>query len=248
MIPINIYKLYLRFVFAAYYLALLSLSISIVQSDNSDVEITANKIEFLNNENKIKATGNIVVKTQEFLATSNSLVYDKNNEIIKTYGNIIIEDSIKNYYFFDEFTSDKAFSYAGGTNTRIRLNDGSRIVGKSFSRTNSNINQINDAKYTPCIQENYALKNCPGWKLSAKKVIHDVEKKNIYYEGATLSILNIPILYSPFFSHPDPSVKKRSGLLMPNISSDNNLGTSFSIPYFFNITCALDSFFDCFNI
>ena len=80
------------------------------------------------------------------------------------------------------------------------------------------------------------MKNCPGWKLNAKKVIHDSEKQNIYYEGATLSILNIPILYTPFFSHPDPSVKKRSGLLMPTIASDRRLGTSLSVPFFYNIS------------
>ena len=90
------------------------------------------------------------------------------------------------------------------------------------------------------LQKNYIIENCPGWKLSAKKVVHDEEKQNIYYEGATLSILNIPVLYSPFFSHPDPTVKKRSGLLMPTISSDNNLGTTFSIPYFFNISSNYD--------
>ena len=241
MNPINRYSLYLRLTFIVYCIVFIFLSLSTAQSDNSnDIEITADKIEVFNNGNKIKATGNILIQTEEYSSSTDNLIYDKSKERVKTSGNIIIKDKIENYYYFDKFISDKDFNNAGGTNTKIRLNDGSRIVGKTFIRTNSNINQINDALYTPCVNENYITENCPGWKLSAKKVIHDVEKQNIYYEGATLSILNVPVLYSPFFSHPDPSVKKRSGLLMPSISSDNNLGTTFSIPYFFNLSSNFD--------
>jgi len=240
MNSINNYKLYLRIIFVVYCLILSALGFKIAQSENSEIEITADKIEVLKDDNKINATGNIIIQTEEFLSTSDSLIYDKNLESIKTSGNITIKDNLENYYFFDDFVSDKGFNKANGTNTRIRLSDGTRIVGKSFIRTDSNINEINNAEYTPCLQNNYIIKNCPGWKLSAKKVIHDEEKQNIYYEGATLSILNVPILYSPFFSHPDPTVKKRSGLLMPTISSDNNLGNTFSIPYFYNISSNYD--------
>ena len=143
----------------------------------AEIEITADKIEVLKDDNKINATGNIIIQTEEFLSTSDSLIYDKNLESIKTSGNIIIKDNLENYYFFDDFVSDKGFNKASGTNTRIRLSDGTRIVGKSFIRTDSNINEINNAEYTPCLQNNYILKNCPGWKLSAKKVIHDEENK-----------------------------------------------------------------------
>ena len=241
MNPINRYSLCLSLTFIIYCIALSFLSLTIAQSDNSnDIEITADKIEVLNNGSKIKATGNILIQTEDYLSSTDNLIYDKSKEMVKTSGNIIIKDKLENYYYFDKFISDKNFSKASGTNTKIRLNDGSRIVGKSFIRTDSNINQINNAIYTPCLQKNYITENCPGWKLSANKVVHDVEKQNIYYEGATLSILNVPVLYSPFFSHPDPSVKKRSGLLMPSISSDNNLGTTFSIPYFFNLSSNYD--------
>ena len=155
----------------------IALGFKIAQSENSEIEITADKIEVLKDDNKINATGNTIIQTEEFLSTSDSLIYDKNLESIKTSGNIIIKDNLENYYFFDDFVSDKGFNKANGTNTRIRLSDGTRIVGKSFIRTDSNINEINNAEYTPCLQNNYILKNCPGWKLSAKKVIHDEENK-----------------------------------------------------------------------
>ena len=154
----------------------------------------------------------------------------------------ILENFLKinNYYYFDYLTTDKNFENAVGSNVKVRMNNGVRIVGKSFSRQEKNFNQIDNASYTPCLKENYVIKKCPGWKLDAKKVIHDTKKQTIYYENAVLSILNIPIIYTPFFSHPDPSVKKRSGFLMPTIQTDKQLGETFSIPIFINLSSNRD--------
>ncbi len=202
---------------------------------NENIIINADEILLLDDGNKIKASGNITIKTQEFDSASDNSTYDKKLNQITSSGNIIIKDNLNNYYYFDYLTIDKNFETALGSNVKVRTSDNARIVGKSFSRQKSNFNQINNASYTPCLSENYIIKNCPGWKLDAKKVIHDTEKKTIYYENTVLSILNIPILYTPFFSHPDPSVKKKSGILMPIITSDNTLGTTLSVPLFYNI-------------
>ena len=208
---------------------------AISNENDNEIIINADEILILDNGNKIKASGDIKIKTSEFDSTSDNSTYNKELNQIKSSGNIIIKDNLNNYYYFDYLTTDKNFETALGSNVKVRTSDNARIVGKSFSRQKSNFNQINNASYTPCLSENYLIKNCPGWKLDAKKVIHDTEKKTIYYENTVLSILNIPILYTPFFSHPDPSVKKKSGILMPSITSDNTLGTTLSVPLFYNI-------------
>lgn len=237
---INLTKIYFNYLILLYIFLIIFFYINQARSDEESVIINADEIFITNNGNKISAKGNIRIETDELINNSDISSYNKKNNEIKSSGNIIIKDKFNNYYFFDEFVTDKDFNSAVGSNVKIRMNDNARIVGKSFFRRNSNINQINTASYTPCLKDNYLTKNCPGWKLNANKVIHDTKKQTIYYEGATLSILNIPVLYTPFFSHPDPSVNKRSGLLMPNITSDNVLGTTFSIPMFFNIASNYD--------
>ena len=237
MIPINSYKIYFYLTFLLYSILLIFFSTVIVQSEDSDVIIiNADKIEIRDDGEVITANGNIRVKSPDFLSSSDKFNYDKKKEEIIATGNIIIKDKLKNYYYFDKFISDKNFNNSIGLNPKIQLNSGARIVGDKFSRKSSNINQIDNAIYTPCLQKGYIVDECPGWKLNAKKVIHDTEKNNIYYEGAVLSILNVPVLYAPFFSHPDPTVKKRTGILMPSFSSDNALGTTISIPFFYNIS------------
>ena len=56
-----------------------------LKSENSEIEITADKIEVLKDDNKINATGNTIIQTEEFLSTSDSLIYDKNSESIKNF-------------------------------------------------------------------------------------------------------------------------------------------------------------------
>ena len=234
-------KNYFNYFFFIYLFILILFYIGIAGSDeNEATKIDADKILILEDGNKIEAEGNIRIETEELLSFSDKALYDKEINQIKSSGNIIVRDTLNNYYFFDDFITDKDFNSAVGSNVRIRMSDGTRVVGDIFYRKDSKINQISNAAYTPCLKGGYIAKNCPGWKLNASKVIHDIDKQTIYYEGATLSILNIPILYSPFFSHPDPSVKKKSGLLMPNITSDNVLGTTLSIPIFYNIASNYD--------
>ncbi|MDA9106476.1 organic solvent tolerance protein [Candidatus Pelagibacter sp.] len=77
---------------------------------------------------------------------------------------------------------------------------------------------------------------CPPWKITSKKIQHDRVKKKIIYKDAWLEIYDYPVIYFPKFFHPDPSVKRQSGFLTPELGSSNNLGSSIYTPYFYVIS------------
>ena len=77
---------------------------------------------------------------------------------------------------------------------------------------------------------------CPPWKITSKKIQHDRVKKRIIYKDAWLEIYDYPVIYFPKFFHPDPSVKRQSGFLTPELGSSNNLGSSIYTPYFYVIS------------
>ena len=74
--------------------------------------------------------------------------------------------------------------------------------------------------------------NCPPWQLSAQEVKHDKKKKTIYYKNAWLKLYDKPVFYFPKFFHPDPSVKRQSGFLMPTFEDSSTLGASLNVPYY----------------
>ena len=57
----------------------------------------------------------------------------------------------------------------------------------------------------------------------------------IRYRDAWMEIFGIPIFYTPYFEHPDPTVERKSGLLAPTFGSSDILGTTYQQPYFWVI-------------
>ncbi len=191
------------------------------------------------NEEIIAAGDAIAINENNIKIKSDKLTYKKSKDHLNANGNIIINDQMNNTFFLDEIKSTDNLNIISGKDVKVRLDDGSRIVGSNFYKNNE-ISSINNAEYTPCNEEEYLIKNCPSWKLKSKKVYHDREKKTIHYDHAQLQLFNVPVLYLPYFSHPDPSVKKRTGFLMPTIQTDNQLGETFSIPFFLNLSSNRD--------
>ena len=76
---------------------------------------------------------------------------------------------------------------------------------------------------------------CPPWEFRAKKISHNNPKKTIYYDNAVLKLYDFPIFYFPKLSHPDPTVERRSGFLIPSFSKSTKTGLVLDKPYFWDI-------------
>ena len=204
------------------------------------IKIYADEVRVDEVNEKVTATGNAVAVNEDNIKIkSDKLIYNKSINYLEANGNVIINDQMKNTFFLDELNASNNFNTISGKSVKARLHDDSRIVGSNFDKKDK-ISIAENAEYTPCIKENYLIKNCPGWKLKSKKIYHDSENRTIHYDHAQIQLFNIPVFYLPYFSHPDPSVKKRSGFLMPTIQTDNQLGETFSIPIFINLNSNRD--------
>ncbi len=156
----------------------------------------------------------------------------KKIEIVSNYKKSANE---KEYYYFDDsFIDIKKKDYtASKTKIRIKKNifdntkNDPRIYGIS-SKKKGDITTIDKGIFTSCAVND----TCPPWSISSKKIIHDAKKKQIIYKDALLKIYDVPVLYFPKFFHPDPSVKRQSGFLQPQLNNSNILGSSFRLPYF----------------
>ena len=115
---------------------------------------------------------------------------------------------------------------------RARLDADSRLAATSAKRIDGTRTEMDQAVYSPCplCEEG---DDPPLWQISASKVIHDQETKNVTYNNAFFELFGVPVLYTPYFSHPDPSVKRRSGFLSPSIGTDGELGFTLNTPYYF---------------
>ena len=220
-------------------LVVLLLCYNVINAEEK-IKIYADEVRVDEVNEKVTATGNAVAVNEDNIKIkSDKLIYNKSINYLEANGNVIINDQMKNTFFLDELNASNNFNTISGKSVKARLHDDSRIVGSNFDKKDK-ISIAENAEYTPCIKENYLIKNCPGWKLKSKKIYHDSENRTIHYDHAQIQLFNIPVFYLPYFSHPDPSVKKRSGFLMPTIQTDNQLGETFSIPIFVNLNSNRD--------
>ena len=73
------------------------------------------------------------------------------------------------------------------------------------------------------------------WQIKSKKASHLKDRKIIVYEGVTVETFDIPIAYVPFFYHPDPTVKNKTGLLAPKFTSSNVFGYIYEQPLYLKL-------------
>ena len=175
-----------------------------------------------------------VTDNKKNVILSSSFDYSLNDEIINAV-NIEINDINKNQFLLDTGQIRLNQNSLEGQNIKVNLNKNTfgnnennpRITGDSIVYGNAKT-IINNGNFTTCGEN----EDCPAWLLSSKQITHYEKKKEIHYKNVWLNFYNKPVFYFPKFFHPDPSVERKSGFLIPQISNSNNLGLSATIPYF----------------
>ncbi len=174
--------------------------------DNFGNKISSEKSKFLLIEKLLKI--NSVEMNDEI---GNKYYFE--NAIINFKSSEIIADDIKIDFFKSSFGNIK-------NDPRLRGN---------YLYSNNNQSLIKKGVFTTCKKNK---DKCPPWQFKSQEIKHDKLKKTIYYKNAWLEIYDKPIIYFPKFFHPDPTVKRQSGFLMPKFESSSSLGDSLSTPYF----------------
>ena len=187
-----------------------------------------------------------------------SFLYDLNHKKIIASNNVKYEEKEGNIFYFSEFEYLENSNQGFGKNAKGLMNDKSSFESE-YLKIDNNLGTIiinsdqekisffgkiksfffnKDNKYTTCENINNSLnikEQCPDWSFSTFETRHDSNKKMFYHDHAVIKIKNIPIFYTPYFSHPDPSVKRKSGLLPASTKNFSNIGRTLKIPYFWAI-------------
>jgi LPS-assembly protein len=64
----------------------------------------------------------------------------------------------------------------------------------------------------------------PTWVLRSRRAMLDQDDQMITYQDAVLEIVGVPVLYVPWFAHPDPNSERRSGLMTPDLGISSKIG------------------------
>ena len=148
---------------------------------------------------------------------------DRQVEFTDAEGNVVFASHL-------ELDSDLRAGIAVDFATRFR--NGASLMAASAVRRSENVNELNYALFTPCpICDAEGNAREPSIAIQAEKVVQDEALRAILYRNAVFRVGGVPVFYLPFFAHPDPTVQRASGFLVPIPSYDEGRGLSLEVPY-----------------
>ncbi len=116
---------------------------------------------------------------------------------------------------------------------RMVLNQQVQLAAAEINRVNGRYTQLYKTVASSC--QVCADNPVPLWQIRARRIIHDQQDRQLYFDGAVLQIANVPILYLPRLRLPDPTLKRATGFLTPTLKSSSKLGWGLKTPYFIKL-------------
>ena len=206
-------------------------------------------IKIYDNNNNLRISSdeiNLNLETQKIISKSESEIednlgniyqvsefeYDLEDKIIKLVELKVLDinaNTFKMKIAFLDLEKKEIVAKDVGLNFKISENSENepRLKGRSLISNNENT-IVKKGTFTFCKKR----EKCPPWEMTAEEIKHDKQKKTIYYKNASLKIYDKKVFYFPKFFHPDPTVDRQSGFLVPKIQDNSTTGLSFNLPYF----------------
>ncbi|MDP1528410.1 MAG: LPS assembly protein LptD [Rhodoferax sp.] len=174
----------------------------------------------------------VLARFQDATLRAGAITYDLSLGIATADRQVEFTDPEGNIVFASHLELDSDLRAGVAVDFATRFRNGANLMAASAVRRSENVNELNYALFTPCpICDDEGNAREPSISIQAEKVVQDEELRAILYRNAVFRVGGVPVFYLPFFAHPDPTVVRASGFLVPTPSYDEGRGLSLEVPY-----------------
>jgi LPS-assembly protein len=205
-------------------------------ASRSPVLFRADEVQYDNELGLVVAKGNVEINQNDQILLADTVTYNQRTDTVTASGHVSLLLPSGDVVFADfvELHDDLRDGFI--RNIRMLMSDRSRLAGNTARRVDGNRMELRRGVYSPCEPCREDPTRAPVWQIKAEQIVDDKQLQIVEYRDAVMEIAGIPVLYSPYFSHPDPSVKRQSGFLAPAIgNSSSTNGFHVSLPYYWVI-------------
>ena len=202
-------------------------------SGNVPVTFQADSVTYDKTGGLVVADGHVEAWQNDHVLRADRVTFDRNTNVAAAYGHVVIMEPDGQVLFADYAELSQGMRNGVLTAMRARMAQNATMAANGARRTEGKLNVMSRGVYSTCNACAAHPDQAPLWQIQAFQVTQDLENKRVEYKDATLDVYGLPIVYLPYFSMSDPSVKRQSGLLAPSIgASDHYLGTFIRQPYY----------------
>ena len=174
----------------------------------------------------------VYARFQSHSLRGRAVTYDIGQGIGVADGDVELIDPDGNVVHASHLELDSDLKAGVVVDLATQLTNGSSLMAATAVRRSENVNELNYALFTPCpICDAEGNSKEPSISIQAEKVVQDEELRAILYRNAVFKVGGVPVFWTPFFAHPDPTVDRASGFLVPIINYDQGRGVSIETPY-----------------
>lgn len=173
----------------------------------------------------------VYLRTDGNVLRGDDLAYDLSTGAATISGRVEAISADGTIVYASHLETDRELKAGVAVDFATRLENGASLMAATAVRRSENVNELNYAVFTPCPICDENGPKTPTVAIQAEKVVQDEALHAVIYRNAVFRVGGVPVFYTPFFAHPDPTVERASGLLVPIINYDEGRGVSIEQPY-----------------
>ncbi len=198
--------------------------------------LQADEMIYDNDNARISARGNVEIYYGNYTLLADQIVYNRNANTLAAEGNVRMKDPDGAVITSDQLTLTDDFRDGFVDALKLVTKDETRIVAESASREAGNVTVFRKGWFTPCKLCKEDPSKPPTWRIRAGKITHKRDQAKMAFNDARFDLFGVPVIWMPYFQTADPTVKRKSGFLMPSYSHSSELGSTVQVPYYFALS------------
>lgn len=205
------------------------------RSDDTRMLLAADELIYDRDKKIVTAQGHVQIEYDGNKVVAERVIYNQQTRHVIALGNVEIIEANGNKIYSDniDITDDLGDGFINAL--RVESADNTRFAADSAERQNNQMTIFNRGVYTACEPCYQKPDNKVLWQVKAQKIIWNGAAKTMRFENSVFEMFGVPVGWFPVFEMPDPTVKRKSGLLQPGFVFDSKLGFGITNSYFWNL-------------
>lgn len=210
-----------------------------VPSD-SQMLLEADTLVYDNDNDTVTAVGSVRIDYAGNRLVAEKVVYNRKTSRVVASGNVEVVDSTGTKIYSDQIDITDDFANGFVNALRIETTDKTYFAAESAKREGASLTTFNNGVYTACAPCEKKPDRAPIWRVKAQKIIWDGKAKTVRFQNSRFEFFGMPIAYFPVWEVPDPTVKRKTGFLIPGITYKSDLGVGVSVPFYVALSPTYD--------
>jgi LPS-assembly protein len=195
------------------------------------VDVEADRVTYDPKSKVATATGKVILVYGPYHLVATKVEYNQITGAFKANGSVELREPNGNILQATKLSLTDKFAKGFALHIRALLTNDATISADYAKRIDGDITIFDHVKYTACRLDVLSGKP-PVWEIVTDQTTHDQGTHDLYHINPKLKIAGTTVLSLPYWSQPDPTVRRRTGWLAPQFKFGSTYGAGVALPYF----------------